>query len=320
MNTANELVRSGFRPNTQKTYSSAQRQYLEFCRMYNKLSLPCDEDTMLMYISYLHSVRKLKCPTIKVYMSAVRALHSMHACTYTVHDSVRLKLALKAIEFQNGRVDKKFAITYEILSHFRMHVSSDHDGKMLWAAMTAAHFGCLRTAEFVSLGELSFNRETQLTRGDISLSPLGHSELGLAISLRCTKTDKTGNGVTVMVGCTGTSVCAVCAMAEYLTVSQQSNIHEPLFRWQDGTFLTRTTFVRETKKLVAILGLDSSQYSGHSYRIGGATSAALAGFSPIELKLLGRWTSEAYEGYIRTPASILFGFSKRMAGLGLVGH
>ncbi|KAI0820425.1 hypothetical protein BC628DRAFT_1276145, partial [Trametes gibbosa] len=46
------------------------------------------------------------------------------------------------------------------------------------------------------------------------------------------------------------------------------------------------------------LGLDSSKYSGHSFRRGAATSAAAVGYADHEIQLLGRWRSDAYKLYI----------------------
>jgi hypothetical protein len=83
MDRAIDLVQAGLRPNTQKTYNSAQKQFLEFCSRYDRVCLPCDENTLLMYIAYLHNVKRLKGQTIKVYISAVRALHIMQACQYS---------------------------------------------------------------------------------------------------------------------------------------------------------------------------------------------------------------------------------------------
>ena len=48
----------------------------------------------------------------------------------------------------------------------------------------------------------------------------------------------------------------------------------PFFR---GMPLTKRAFVRKVKGLVTRAGLDANLYSGHSFRIGAATSAARAG-------------------------------------------
>jgi hypothetical protein len=106
--------------------------------------------------------------------------------------SVRIKLALKAVESQTESVRKKLAITYSILCEFKKCLGSNYDQKMIWAAFTLAHFGCLRTAEFVSVSENTFDKTTQLVRGDVSLCSLKYPEMGLSIHLKFSKTDSTG--------------------------------------------------------------------------------------------------------------------------------
>ena len=59
--------------------------------------------------------------------------------------------------------------------------------------------------------------------------------------------------------------------------------------------------VNLTKLYIATLGLQTDQYSGHSYRIGGATDAANSGLSDWEIKLLGRWSSDAYLTFAPPP-------------------
>ena len=49
----------------------------------------------------------------------------------------------------------------------------------------------------------------------------------------------------------------------------------------------RVTFVSH---LLRLNGVDPTAYSGHSFRIGGATSTSLAGLADYEIQMLGRWT------------------------------
>ena len=68
-----------------------------------------------------------------------------------------------------------------------------------------------------------------------------------------------------------------------------------LFRFGDGSFLTRERFVREVRQLLTSAGIDPTPYSGHSFRIGAATTAAHAGLDAAFIQILGRWKSSAYQ-------------------------
>ena len=46
-------------------------------------------------------------------------------------------------------------------------------------------------------------------------------------------------------------------------------------------------------------------YSSHSFRFGTATSAALADVLDHVIKILGRWFSDCYSRYIRTPPHVI---------------
>ena len=56
-------------------------------------------------------------------------------------------------------------------------------------------------------------------------------------------------------------------------------------------------------------GLNPSDYAGHSFRIGAATTAGVCGISDATIEMLGRWENTAYLIYVRTPRDQLAQFS-----------
>ena len=73
------------------------------------------------------------------------------------------------------------------------------------------------------------------------------------------------------------------------------------------------TLVNHIKHVATHLRLDPSRYSGHSLHIGEVTSAAKAGFSQWQIKLLEPWNSQAYQVYIKQDLSACAELAAHMA-------
>ena len=56
--------------------------------------------------------------------------------------------------------------------------------------------------------------------------------------------------------------------------------------------------------------MDSQCYNTHSFRIGAATTARQVNIPDAIIKMLGRWKSDAYQSYIKTPPQELSKLSK----------
>ena len=98
------------------------------------------------------------------------------------------------------------------------------------------------------------------------------------ITLKQSKTDQLRKGITIVLGRTNkTPLCPVSALLSYLVV--RGMVPGPLFVWSDGQFLTRAHFVREVKQALELAGADASDFNGHSFRIGAASTAAANGIA-----------------------------------------
>ena len=87
----------------------------------------------------------------------------------------------------------------------------------------------------------------------------------------------------------------------------------PLFCFASGRYLTQGIVSDLLSDSARVAGLPYQSLKGHSFRIGAASVAAAAGLPEWLIKVLGRWSSDYYQLYIRTPQSTLESVAPRMA-------
>ena len=175
------------------------------------------------------------------------------------------------------------------------------DNIMIWAAFTLAFFGVLRISEFTCSSR--FNPNLHLTASDIKFFPSFTSSHYMTVEIKASKTDPFCKGMTLVIGKTSQVTCPVNAIKKYLDTISKS-CKGPLFVYANGKRPIRQHLTTEHRYLLSRLGLNSSNYAGHSFRISPATSAAASGFPLWLIKTLGRWTSDCYENFISTPISV----------------
>ena len=78
--------------------------------------------------------------------------------------------------------------------------------------------------------------------------------------------------------------------------------------------MRRGQFVLEVQQALQQMGVIGHHFNGHSFRIGAATSASQAGVPETMIKILGRWSSMAYQQYIRPNTTYLAAVSRYIAG------
>ena len=117
-------------------------------------------------------------------------------------------------------------------------------------------------------------------------------------------------GVSVYLSRTDSDLCPVAAILAYMAVRPSSG--GAFFVFRDGSYLTRDRLVAAIRRALQSEGVDTRGYTGHSFRIGAATTAALAGIDDAVIKMLGRWESAAYQRYLRIPRESLAAVSERL--------
>ena len=164
--------------------------------------------------------------------------------------------------------------------------------------------------EITSPSETEFDPAVHLAFGDVAVDDPANPTL-VRVTLKQSKTDQYRRGVDVFLGRTYNDLCPVAALLAYIAVRGGGD--GPLFKFGNGRFLTRARFITRIREALEVLGLNSLNYAGHSFRIGAATAAAECGVEDSLIKALGRWESSAYQIYIRTPREKLAAISSRLA-------
>ena len=178
------------------------------------------------------------------------------------------------------------------------------DKIMIWAAMLTAFHGFLRVSEYTSSHVRTFDPLTTLCYQDITINSVN----SISIQIKASKTDPFRQGTTIHLFRNHSPLCPVQAMSSFL--SKHPTKCGPLFTWQDGRYLTRSSFQSILNK---IKPLHIVSMSSHSFRIGAATTAAAAGYPRWLIQALGRWSSNCYRDYIRIPTATLESVSRSLA-------
>ena len=283
---------------------------MDFCLSYEYTPLPADEDTILLYISYLY-LNDLRYNSIRVYISAIRSLHVESGFGNPLESFLLVKQALRSLQINSDTPNQKLPITLSILRDlYSVCNGQDPDSKMMWAALTLAFYGCLRASEFTV--DKKFNSLHNLTMSDVEFHS-NEVDHYMSVRIKRSKTDYSNKGFLVNICCIKDMSCAVCAMKRYLEcISSQHKSNDPLFQFIIGVPLLNRLFKKHLSRLLALKHYPINKFSGHSLRIGCATTAAAVGLQDWQIKLLGRWTSDAYQRYIRAPIPMVLQMSKQL--------
>ena len=100
----------------------------------------------------------------------------------------------------------------------------------------------------------------------------------------------------ITIKATGKRHCPLSLLQSYLSI--RSSQPGPLFIFSDGKPINRTYFIKILSAATKTSKL-TGRITSHSFRIGAATSAASMGCSAQQIKIMGRWKSDAYSSYVR---------------------
>lgn len=262
---------------------------------------------ILRFIAFCHGIRKVQNGTIRSYLAAIRFFRLKAGFTdpfLNANGSIipQIRMALRGTRrLCTKRTKQCKPITIDLLTKLIFELQkgafNPYVDTLMQAAVTTAFWGFFRSGE---LFPDKFSPQLNITLDDIEL---GTSKA--IIHLKTSKSDVERKGVEIRLFKTETPFCAVKALNSFLRMRTDHAVNSPFFCLANGQPFTRKSFVKNLRHLLLRLGISPNSYSGHSMRVGAATSAAAAGVPDHLIQALGRWSSLSYLRYIRISNDIL---------------
>lgn len=307
-NLAEQLYHSSLAPSTLQSYTASFHRYQLFCSQASLSTFPVIEHNLILFCTYLSN--HVAASTIKSYLSGIRFHAIALGFPFDVAAMPRLYYILRGIKRTQGNrhqlpLRKPITMLHltAILSWLQHSSISTNDRCLWWSACTLAFFGLLRVSEYTAPTSYSITDGVTFSTNDVQISP---DLSAMIIFIKASKTDPFKSGCSLRISSTNNRFCPVNALQVYLHSRSQSLVC-PMFVFSDGSFLTRQ---RITSFLSNVL--HETNLNTHSFRIGGATALAAAGFSDALIQVIGRWSSDCFKKYIRLSPNTLRSYPSAM--------
>lgn len=293
-------------------YKSAERMLAAYCKEKSlPLELPVVESTVVGFVHWLGFTKGVKSGTISGYLAGIRMLHIRKGIPAPDLRSDLLKLIVKgkknmetADKLRSAPLERG-PVTPEIMRILKNRIKSwdvpAMDRLTVWAICATLFHGCFRAGELLAKTVSVFDPSYTLLRSDVGKWEDSNGVTqAFQFVIKAPKEDRIGKAQVLDVYRTDSAICPVRACEKWFRGSAGSDLAQPAFRLASGEPVTTKKLNR---MLACLLGpvLPGQKISSHSFRIGAASRMGALGLSDTEIKAAGKWSSRAFEGYVRLP-------------------
>lgn len=317
---------------TWSSYSTAIKM-LERCgeETDTLVSFPLTEDKVLTFLAWLME-RNLSTSTINTYLSGIRQAHLISGVEPPVLRSAIINQILEgskkmdALKVRLGEKPKRLAISPLILRTWKAELIaspkySNTDKLMLWAIAVLAFQGGFRIHEILSRYNRHFDPSFCLLKRDLTIKKLviGRETVNIIqVRVKSEKKDRIGVDTLVDVYESNGQFCPVRALMKWRTMSKHIEDDLPAFRWESGIPITGQDLNRCLKSLLEKhFDYNKGKITSHSFRSGIATLMGSLGFADTEIQAIGRWSSRAFESYLKLPRTRRLQMAREIGRLNL---
>jgi hypothetical protein len=302
----------GLAKKTWSSYSTAERMLAKCCKEKGlKFEFPVPETTIIKFVLWLAYDRNLNSNSINTYLAGIRQAHLNKGIAAPVIRSERVNLLLKGkanadlIKKKEDKQQRRQPITPDLLKLIKARINDLQlplvDKRMLWTVTALLFFGALRGKEILCNSVLEFDPQFVLCSQDICVIN-ERSEMKLQLKIKAPKENKKGEDTIVDIFQADPAICPVSAFVKWRALEPIWEWDQPAFRWSSGKPLTPANVNKVLRECLDgyVHGADR-WFTTHSFRSGAASMMAVMGYSDTDIKAMGRWSSKAFEAYIKLP-------------------
>ena len=291
------LLLASVAPSSAKLYKRSWTLMIQCTRELNPshsgpVLLPVSVPLLSVFISYLHTLGYSSSSIIS-HSSSIGYIHRILGYQNPMSHNIIQKLLAGVTRVSPPsppRLPITIGILAQLISSVDQVVAHYYHKSLLKAMLTIGFFGLMR------IGEITMTKEGIIP---LSLSQLTFQPSLVSINITHFKHNKKLNPVEIPIPQQSISqICPVKHLTEYLQLRGFNP--GPLFAFPTLKPIPRQFFSKNLSRLISFAGFQGDRYKSHSLRIGGATYYASLGYSDAQIRLLGRWDSNAFIKYIRS--------------------
>jgi len=299
---------------TQRTWASyrtAERMFLTYCKQnMTSNSLPINQSTLAGFVHWLIYKRGLKGASVSNYLAGIRMMHIVKGIEAPTLRSDFIQLILTGKKNQDaarrlrGEENKeRQPVTPDILRLLKARLRNSPHGRKdsvtFWTIFTTLYHGAFRGGELLCKSTTHFDPAFTLLKEDIRLVSSTKSEDYIQVKIKMPKEDRDGRATVLEVYSTGNDICPVSAFQKWSRMTEKDDRKQPAFRSENGLPITTAKMNKVLSDCLA--GYIPDKIKLHSFRSGAASTMATLGYTDDDIKTMGRWSSRAYEDYIKLP-------------------
>ena len=293
---------------TRESYSSGILVYHVYCDakgIPEELRAPTSQSIVTSFIVNLAGAYSGS--TISNYINGIRAWHILHGLEWSLNQ-LEMEAALKGAERltpPSSKRKKRQPYTPDFITKVRQHLKRDDPfDTAVFACLTTCFYAAARVGEFLVPRLDAFSPSKYPTVANLRID---RNASGLEVTVLHLPSTKAAplEGEDVFWASHPGPTDPYAALEDHRLVNHPAEgDHLFAYRHKDQLRpLTKPAFIKRVAMAARLAGLEPLQ--GHGIRIGATLFYLLMGLPMEAMKVMGRWSSDAFLRYLRKHAQIL---------------